>query len=168
MPIGLSRKKSGPKKKSKLSAKEAAEGAVAKFEEERDLLYQMREEFEEKFSDANEFLQSILRQEDVAQESINSVIPFVRDARQNIGEFKCQLKKSKPCYDDKTFMTLVTQLKGGGDILMNLIEGGYIKKIALDSSAAAYFAQHPPEARHFQSAWRDSIEMTPSVTPPKL
>ena len=174
MPVGLSKTRSGVKgmrrgaKGPERGPLELAQEAVNKFEEEYNNLINMREEFGDKFPEAAAFQQDMLRQEDAVQDCINDAVPLIREARQNVGDFTCQVKKSKPRYDDKNFLELVTQLEEGGNILMNLIEGGYIKKVALDPSAAAYFAQHPMEAEHFQPAWRDAAEMTPAVTAPKI
>lgn len=167
MPIGRSKKKKlAPKRNS--GALGIAEEAVKKFEKERDLLLSMQAEFGEKFPDASAFLNDIGRQEDLVQDSINETIPLIREVRQDVGEFKCLLKRSKPRYDDKEFMTLVAEIDNGGDILLELIADGHIKKVALDPSVATYFARHPVEAEHFQSAWRDAKDLTPAVTPPKL
>ena len=165
MPVRPRKKSSVPKKVDALSA---AKLAVEEFEAEHTELVLMQDEFAEKFSEANIFLENIKLQEDLVQSKIAAAIPLIREAKQNVGDFKCQLKKSKPCYDDKEFMSLVTQIEEGGDILINLIDGGYIKKVSLDPSAAGYFSQHPAEAEHFQSAWREARDMTPAITPPKL
>jgi len=165
MPIRPKVKAIGPKPVGALSA---AQQAVEVFEAEYEELVNMRAQFEEEFPDASAFLECIKRQEDLVNDKIQNAIPLIREAKQNVGDFKCQLKRSKPRYDDAEFMKLVAQLDEGGEILMNLIEGGYITKVALDPSAAAYFSQHPAEATHFQSAWKEAQDLTPAVTPPKI
>ena len=146
----------------------AAQEAVNAFEEERDRLHEMKKEFQEKFPDANAFLQDVMRQEDLVSDKIKMAVPLIRDARQNVGDFKCQIKRSSPHYDDKEFSQLVTEIEEGGTILIELLEGGYVKKLSLDSSAAAYFAQHPDAAEHFQPSWKDAEDLTPAITVPKF
>jgi hypothetical protein len=159
------RKSSVPRKVDTLAA---AQKAVNVFEKERDRLYAMKDEFQEKFSDAHAFLQDIMRQEDLVSDKIKLAVPLIRDAQQDVGDFKCQLKRSLPHYDDQEFTQLATEIEEGGAILIELIEGGYVKKLSLDSSAAAYFSQHPEAAEHFQSAWRDAKDLTPAITAPKI
>ena len=96
------------------------------------------------------------------------VIPLIREARCNIGDFKCQLKSSTPNYDSKAFAELVVELDDGGDVILELLQNGHIKKLELDPSSANYFAQHPEAAEYFKEAWRDSQELTPAITSPKF
>jgi hypothetical protein len=165
MPI-RPRKTLTPKKKT--TALTLAQKAVNEFEVERSRLFEMKQEFQEQFPDAHEFLQEILRQEDLIADKIKLAIPLVRDAKQDVGGFKCQTKRSSPHYDDAEFSQLVTEIEEGGAILIELLEGGYVKKLSLDPSAAAYFSQHPEAAAHFESSWREAEDMTPAVTAPKI
>jgi hypothetical protein len=165
MPIRPKKKSTLPKK---VTAAAAAQEAVDEYEEERSLLLDMKASFRTDFPDANVALQNIMRQEDLVQDKIKAAIPLIRDARQDVGDFKCQIKRSTPNYDDKEFASLVTGLEEGGDVLIELLEEGYVKVLKLDPSVANYFAQHPQLAEHFKSAWRDAQELTPAVTAPKL
>jgi hypothetical protein len=165
MPVRPKLKSSGPKK---VDALTVAEDAVSKYNEELLLLREMKKKFKEDFPDANTYLQDIMVQEDLVQSRMQEAIPLVREARQTVGDFQCMLKKSTPNYDAAEFSKLVTEIEEGGEILIELIEGGYVKKLVLDPSAAAYFAQHPEAADHFQSAWRDAKDLTPAITPPKI
>ena len=159
------RKNAVPKKVDTLAA---AQAAVEKFEEERAQLLAMKAEFEEQFLEAHSFLQDIKRQEDLVQDAIKKAIPLIREAKQDVGDFKCQLKRTTPGYDDTEFSKLVVEIEEGGAILIELIEGGFIKKLILDPSSAAYFAQHPDAAEHFAPAWREAEDMTPAITAPKF
>lgn len=165
MPIRPKKKSGLPKKVSRTAA---AQEAVNEYEEERSLMHDMKASFRTNFPDANVALQDIMRQEDLVQDKIKVAIPLIRDARQDVGDFKCQIKRSTPCYDDKEFASLVTGLEEGGDVLVELIEEGYVKVLKLDPSVANYFAQHPQLAEHFKSAWRDAQDLTPAVTAPKI
>ena len=164
-------KKSIPEKvttRPKMSIIEAAQTAVDNFEEEHENLLAMKTEFRDRFPEADVFLQDIARQEDLVRDKIQMAIPLVRDAKQSVGEFKCQLKKSTASYDDKEFAILVTGIEEGGDILMALMEEGYVKTLKLDPGVANYFAQHPHLAKYFETAWRDSEDLTPAITAPKI
>ena len=165
MPIRPKRKTGVPKK---VNAVIAAQAAADAFEEERSRLLDMKKEFRAEFPEANEFLQEVMRQEDLVHEKIKVAIPLIREAKQDVGDFKCQLKQSSANYDEKEFISLVTEIEEGGAILIELIEGGFVKKLALEPGVANYFAQHPDAAEHFQSAWRDAKDLTPAVTPPKF
>jgi len=128
----------------------------------------MKAEFKDKFPDADAFLMDIMRQEDLVQDKIKMAIPLIREAKQDVGDFKCQLKRSTPNYDPDQFMKLATEIEEGGEIIMELIEEGYVKKLQLDPSVANYFAQHPDAAEHFATAWRDAQDLTPAITTPKF
>lgn len=155
-----------PKKKSKALA--SAQEAVNVYEEEASLLLDMKASFRADFPDANVALQNILRQEDLVQDKVKVVIPLIREAKRDVGEFKCQLKRSLPGYDPNEFMKLASDIEEGGDILIELIEQGYIKKLVLDPSIADYFSQHPIAAEHFSGSWCRAKDLTPAITPPKF
>jgi len=165
MPIRPKKKAGVPKK---VSALAAAQEAVAAYEEEVENLRAMKAEFEEQFPEANDYLQDIMRQEDLIQDKIKMAIPLIREAKQDVGDFKCQLKRSSPNYDPDQFMKLVSEIEEGGDIIIELIEQGYVKKLQFDPSVANYFAQHPEASDHFSPAWREAQDLTPAITPPKI
>lgn len=165
MPIQPKKKIGIPKKVSALSA---AQEAVRVYEEEVERLQEMKQEFKDQFPDADAFLQDIMRQEDLVQDKIKIAIPLIREAKQDVGDFKCQLKRSTPNYDPDQFMKLAMEIEEGGEIIMELIEQGYIKKLVLDPSVTNYFVNHPDAADHFSDAWRDAQDLTPAITAPKL
>ena len=172
--IGNAAKKSVPKGlpgatriQEKVTPKELAEKAVQDFQEERALLDQMKVDFEEKFPDAYEFLQNIKKQEDVVNDSIASAKSLVAQVGETVGDFLCKRKFSKPRYSDEGFTKLVAEL-GDADTVLELAQGGHIKKIALADTATAWFASHPNAAQAYQPAWEEKQELTPAVTVPKL
>lgn len=153
----------------KITTVEAAQGAVKKFEDERDLLVQMQQNFQENFPDAWIALQDIRTQEDVVSEAIAFAHPLVQAAKQSVGEFDCQRKWKQAHYDDKEFVGLIVALDDDeAQVILDLFKGGYIKSIKLDKSATAYFATHQEESKHFQEAWKKKTEQTPAVTTPKI
>jgi hypothetical protein len=146
---------------------ELAEKAVQDYEGERQLLDQMRIDFVEKYPEAAQFLQDIKQQEDMVSDAISSAKILVSQAGQTVGDFLCKKKFSKPRYGDEDFTKLVGQ-EEDGEIVVELIKGGHVKKIALADSATAWFASHPKAAETYQPAWQDKKELTAAVTTPKL
>jgi hypothetical protein len=158
----------GKKKTGKNSKLAAARRAVKKYEAELKTLEELNEEFARRFPKAHQFLTEISTQEGAVQDAINAAVPLVREAKQDVGDFKCTLKRSKAGYDDSEFTELLSDAEDGGNIVMDLLTEGCIKKVVLDPSAAAYFAQHPDDAEYFESSWRKAENLTPAVTPPKF
>jgi uncharacterized membrane-anchored protein YhcB (DUF1043 family) len=157
----------GARRQEETSVKELAEQAVQTFEQERELLEQMQAEFEEKFSDAAEFLQTIKQQEDTVMNAIADAKSLVSQAGETVGDFICKRKHSKPRYNDDRFTKLVGQ-EADGETVVELVQGGHVKKIALADSATAWFASHPQAAEAYQEAWDEKKELTAAVTVPKL
>lgn len=152
----------------KVSVKEEAQEAVSQFEQEYQTLLEMRQDFEQSFPEAHQAIQSILQQEDVVQEAIKTAHPLVQQAKETIGDFKCQRKYAQAGYDDKKFMKIIDALEEGGDLVKELLSAGVIKTISLDKKAVEWFAQHPDAAQVTSDAWHDKYEKTPAVTCPKI
>lgn len=161
------KKTTGKAKAQKQTVAELAQHAVDAYEEERQLLEEMQSDFEEKFPKAVEFLQNIKHQEDVVNSAIASAKSLVSQAGETVGDFVCKRKYSKPRYSDEDFTKMVGQAEDG-ETVVELINGGHVKKIALADSATAWFASHPQAAEAYQDAWKDKQELTAAVTVPKL
>jgi len=156
-----------PKSKQELTPELLARNAVDDFEKERTLLADMLEDFEQQHSEAASALQTIKQQEDIVASRIADAKSLVAAAKKTIGEFICQIKHSKPKYDDAAFTELVGKNEDP-DTVIELVKAGAVKKIVLGPSAVKWFAQHPDAAENYVDAWRDKAEMTPAITVPKL
>ena len=165
--LGNKTKKATGAKRQETSVTELAAEAVQAFENEREQLEQLHQEFEANFPDASQFLQTIKQQEDVVNNAISSAKSLVSQAGETVGDFVCKRKYSKPRYNDDRFTQLVGQSEDGG-IVVELIQGGHVKKVTLADSATAWFASHPQSAEAYQSAWDEKKELTAAVTVPKL
>jgi len=152
----------------KVAAKDDAIKAVKRYEKARDILFEMKKEFETNYSEAHQFLQSILQQEDIVRELIKTAHPLVQAAKESIGDFTCQRKWATAGYDEEKLTSLLKELDNGAEVIQGLLSEGVIEKIVLSDSAIPYFARHPEIAKAFENAWQDKKEKTAAVTCPKL
>jgi len=149
----------------KESVLELAEKAVGLYQEEHQNLIDMQTHFEEEYPEASQFMQTIKQQEDIVVESIASAKVLVAQAGKTVGDFICKPKFSKPRYADEAFTDIVGKIEDGATVV-ELVKGGHVKKIALTTSATAWFAGHPTAAEAYKTAWEDSKELTAAVTTP--
>jgi len=148
--------------------RKAAEDAVAKFEEERDALLQMREEFRQSFPDATDALEAIKQQEDVVNDVIAQAKTRIAQAKISVGDFLCKRAFGKPGYDDDVLTEILRTSSDRAKLFSALIDAGVIKSVVTDRTAAALFAaQNPKDSKPLQPAWEEEKELTPKVTVPK-
>jgi len=159
-------RKGPPKKATKLAD---AQAAVAKFEEELEILQQMNRDWKNKYPKAHMELKTIKEQQDLVVALIGKAKPLVAAAKETIGDFKCTRKWSSPKYNDDEITKLISNAENAGEILDELFSEGVIKTVVLDSTLAVpWIAKRPEYSEFFKKAWEDKKEMTPSVSVPKL
>ena len=145
-----------------------AEAAVAKFEEERDSLLQMREDFKQSFPDAADALEAIKQQEDVVNDAVAQAKTRIAQAKISVGDFLCKRAFSQPGYDDDRLTEILQTNSDRLELFSALVDAGVIKKVVTDRQAAAIFAaQNPKDSKPLQPAWEDKKELTPKVSVPK-
>jgi polyhydroxyalkanoate synthesis regulator phasin len=149
--------------------KDKAVRAVRVFEQLRGEVFQMKDAWEKKYPDANLDMVSIKQQEDLVQESIKKAKIAVAEAKETIGEFKCQIKKTTAGYNEEELTKILNQLENAGDVIAELIRAGVIENVVINKdSCTRYMARNPQMAIVFKPAWQDSQEMTPAITVPKM
>jgi len=147
----------------------AAREAVQHFECQYQILKDMRAEWDQNFSEANQAWQDVMRQEDTVQDAIQRAKPLVAASKMSINDFIAQRKWSEGHYDDGDLTRLIAAADDGNEVLMQFLLNGVVKGISLDKQrATAWFAQHPEYATRFQDAWKERTEMTTAVTVPKV
>lgn len=144
-----------------------ADAAVRKFEDELQLLKMMRRDFRDKYSKAAAFLDLIKQQEDVVIEAIKSAHPLVQKAKMTIGDFKCQRKFSKPCYDDSRGSEILQDHEEGHQFIYEMLQAGVLK-VGFKPEATQYIAAHPVLSDLLNEAFVAKKEKTAAVTVPKL
>jgi hypothetical protein len=148
--------------------RQEAETAVLKFEQERESLLQMREEFQQTFPDAVDALEAIKQQEDVVNDAIAQAKIRIAQAKISVGDFLCKRAFSAPGYDDDALTEILRTNSDRTELFVALVDAGVIKKVVTDRQAAAIFAaQNPKDSKPLQPAWEDKKELTPKVTVPK-
>jgi hypothetical protein len=153
----------------KVPEKSAAEVFVEKYEEQRDQLGAMREDFETDFPEANLAMHAIKSQEDIVVHAISVAKAGVGMERKTIGDFICSRAFSSAGYDEKKFTEILLEMKDPGPLLARLMSAGVIKTFKVDKGASAAFsAANPKVAKPLNNAWKDKEELTPRVTVPKL
>ena len=180
---GKRRKKTAPKKnkgptglpkprnpiKPPSSKKQAAAAAVKEYEVQRRVYDDMQEQWGQDYPEASEARESLLRQEDAVHEAIKIAKPLVAAGNATVGDFTVQSKTKKAHYDEEAITSTLGGLVEGGDIFIEMVESGAIKKVSLNRDAAtAFFAQRPHYAEAFGDSWRKEEPDTAAVTVPKL
>ena len=156
-------------KKDKPDPLKEAEAAVTAYEDARDELIKMQEDFEAEHSEAFMMLESIKHQEDAVQDLIAKAKAKVAAVGESVGEFGCTQPYSQPGYDEKKLTDIFRKMKNPGPLLEALMVAGVIKEIKIDKSAGnAFAASNPKTASPLKKAWVERIALTPRVTVPKL
>jgi hypothetical protein len=151
------------------TAKDMAIRAVDDYTYKAQQLESMKEDWRREFSDASREFDSILMQEDAVKEAINKAKPLVAEAKESIGPFVCTLKKSKPCYDTDLVVKILLECEECGKAMEDLLKAGVMTSIVLDNDATVRFmARNKDWGEIFQSAWKESQDLTPAVKVPKV
>jgi hypothetical protein len=167
VPTGLPKPKTTPKPEDAELA--AASQAVEEFENQRRLLMEMKEDWENNYPEASLAQQEVLRQQDIVMSAIAKAKPLVAQAKKTIGDFVAQRKWSKPHYDETEVTQILTTLPNRLEVFEHMVDSGIIAAVSLQREAAlSWFAQRPDLAEAFQSAFRDKEEQTCAVTVPKI
>jgi hypothetical protein len=146
-----------------------AVAAVRVFEQLHSVVINMRQDWEQKYPDAYADQGAIKQQEDLVTEAIKAAKIAVAEARETIGDFKCQNKKSTAGYEETEFTKILNSLENAGEVIAELVRSGVIENVVLDKKVCtAYMARNPQMAEAFKPAWQDSKELTPAVTVPKI
>lgn len=157
------------KKDNKPDPLKEAKKAVTAYEDARDELAKMQEDFEEEHSAAFMALESIRCQEDEVHELISKAKAKVSAVGESVGEFGCSQPYSAPGYDEKKLTNIFLKMKNPGPLLEELMAAGVIKEIKIDKSAGnAFAATNPKKAAPLKKAWAERTALTPRVTVPKL
>lgn len=165
-PVGLPQPKAAPMEEPDVAL---AKAAVDNFSNQRRMLLEMKEDWENNFPEARQAYQDILRQEDATKEALASAKALVAIAKKTVGEFIASRKFSKAHYDEEETTKILASLENRAAVIDEMMSCGVIDAIGLNRDVAlAWFAQRPSYEKVFEPAFRDKQEMTCAVTTPKL
>jgi hypothetical protein len=144
-----------------------AKDSVAVFHQTLEEWQQAQIGWEQQYPEAFAEKQHLDELEETVKKSADVAKNAVRDARQDVDDFRCQLKFSEPHYEGNKVLEIVIETDDYVT-LRNLAESGIIKNLTLDKDLAdVWFERHPEEAKKFKHAWKDREEMTPAIFTPK-